>query len=304
MKSKVIICGMLTGIFLIVLFPIKMAYQDWSQDNSAEGQETASGKTPDETLNETPDATMAKGSGETPTKEPADGAVEIPEETAAPVLAENMIEEIQTARAGTIFLKKQLEGIGVEHLFYKEEISDALFARILGKSFKEDCTISRDTLVYLRVMHMGFDGENHVGELIVSNEVAADILEIFQELYKAEYPIEKIVLIDEYGADDEASMADNNSSSFNYRTISHSTRLSSHSYGKAIDINPLYNPYVKTVNGQLTCQPANAETYMDREKEFSYKITADDLCCRLFKEHGFTWGGDWEKSKDYQHFEK
>jgi len=281
-----------------------MAYQDWSQDNSAEGQETASGKTPDET----PDATMAKGSGETPTKVPADGAVEmpaeIPEETTASVSAEYIIEEIQTAKAGTIFLKKQLEGIGVEHLFYKEEISGALFARILGKSFKEDCTIPRDTLVYLRVMHMGFDGEDHVGELIVSNGVAADILEIFQELYKAEYPIEKMILIDEYGADDEASMADNNSSAFNYRTISHSTKISSHSYGKAIDINPLYNPYVKTVNGQLTCQPANAETYMDREKEFSYKITADDLCCRLFKEHGFTWGGDWEKSKDYQHFEK
>ena len=300
MKSKVIICGILIGIFLIVLFPIKMAYQDQSQGNLAERQETASGKTPEEV----PDVTMTKESGETPIKVQADEAAEVPEETAASVLAEYIIEEIQTAKAGTIFLKKQLEGIGVEHLFYKEEISDALFARILGKSFKEDCTIPRDTLVYLRVMHMGFDGENHVGELIVSNEVAGDILAIFQELYKAEYPIEKMVLIDEYGADDEASMADNNSSAFNYRTISHSTKLSSHSYGKAIDINPLYNPYVKTVKGQLTCQPANAETYMDREKEFSYKITADDLCCRLFKEHGFTWGGDWEKSKDYQHFEK
>jgi len=277
-----------------------MAYQDQSQGNLAERQETASGKTPEEA----PDVTMTKESGETPIKVPADEAAEIPEETAASVSAEYIIEEIQTAKAGTIFLKKQLEGIGVEHLFYKEEISDALFARISGKSFKEDCTIPRDTLVYLRVMHVGFDGENHVGELIVSNEVAEDILVIFQELYKAEYPIEKMVLIDDYGADDEASMADNNSSAFNYRTISYSTKLSSHSYGKAIDINPLYNPYVKTVNGRLTCQPANAETYMDREMEFSYKITADDLCCRLFKEHGFTWGGDWEKSKDYQHFEK
>lgn len=295
MKSKVIIYVMLIGILLIVLFPIKMASQDRSQGNSAK-QETASGKTPEEAPDDPPAKAPTDGTVETPTETPA--------ETAAPVSAEYRIKEIQTAKAGTIFLKKQLEGIGVEHLFYKEEISDALFARILGKSFKEDCTIPRDTLVYLRVMHMGFDGENYVGELIVSNEVAADILEIFQELYKAEYPIEKMVLIDEYGADDESSMADNNSSAFNYRTISHSTKLSNHSYGKAIDINPLYNPYVKTVNGQLVCQPANAETYMDREKEFSYKITADDLCCRLFKEHGFTWGGDWEKSKDYQHFEK
>lgn len=300
MKTKVIICGILIGIFLLVLFPVKMAYQDRSQGHLADLQETSSAKKPAEE--------PADGTVKTSTEIPADKTVatpaEIPAETVAPISAESIVEEIQTAKAGTIFLKKQLEGIGVEHLFYKEEISDALFARILGKSFKEDCTIPRETLVYLRVMHMGFDGESHVGELVVNSEVAEDILAIFQELYKAGYPIEKMVLIDEYGADDEASMADNNTSAFNYRNISHSTRLSNHSYGKAIDINPLYNPYVKVVRGELVCQPANAEAYMDREKEFDHKITAEDLCCRLFKEHGFAWGGDWEESKDYQHFEK
>lgn len=188
--------------------------------------------------------------------------------------------------------------------FYISEIPDAIFAKMQGKSYKEDCTVPREDLRYVHVRHMGFDGEAKDGELVVNKAIADDVLAIFEELYKADYPIEKVRLVDEYDADDEASMSDNNSSAFNFRFISHTTRISKHGLGMAVDINTRYNPYVKTVDGKLSIEPANGADYVDRSKDFPHKIDHEDLCYKLFKEHGFTWGGDWTHSKDYQHFER
>ena len=188
--------------------------------------------------------------------------------------------------------------------FYITEISDELFSEMQGKSYKADCTVPREDLRYLHVLHMGFDGQTKEGELVVNKAIAEDVLAIFRQLYEAEYPIEKVRLVDEYDADDEASMSDNNSSAFNFRFISHTTTISKHGLGMAVDINTLYNPYVKTVNGKLSIEPANAEAYVDRSGDFPHKIDHNDLCYKLFTRYGFTWGGDWTHSKDYQHFEK
>ena len=188
--------------------------------------------------------------------------------------------------------------------FYISEVPDDIFAKMQGKSYKEDCTVPREDLRYVHVRHMGFDGEAKDGELVVNKAIADDVLAIFEELYKADYPIEKVHLVDEYDADDEASMSDNNSSAFNFRFISHTTRISRHGLGMAVDINTRYNPYVKTVDGKLSIEPANGADYVDRSKDFPHKIDHEDLCYKLFKEHGFTWGGDWTHSKDYQHFER
>lgn len=188
--------------------------------------------------------------------------------------------------------------------FYISEIPDDIFAKMQGKSYKEDCTVPREDLRYVHVRHMGFDGEAKDGELVVNKAIADDVLAIFEELYKADYPIEKVRLVDEYDADDEASMSDNNSSAFNFRFISHTTCISRHGLGMAVDINTRYNPYVKTVDGKLSIEPANGADYVDRSKDFPHKIDHEDLCYKLFKEHGFTWGGDWTHSKDYQHFER
>ena len=184
------------------------------------------------------------------------------------------------------------------------EISDSIYMRIYGKSFKEDCTTSRTDLRYLQVMHYNKEGEVCRGELICHRTIANDLLAIFKELYEARYPIERKVLVDEYNADDEASMAANNTSAFNFRYISGTRRLSNHSRGLAIDINPLYNPYVRWRNGKRIVSPKGAGKYADRSLDFPYKITRNDLCYKLFKKYGFTWGGDWKNSKDYQHFEK
>ena len=193
---------------------------------------------------------------------------------------------------------------GIAQQFYQQEITDSIFARIQGKSFKENCTTLREDLRYLRVLHYNKEGEVLEGELICHKAIAEDLLEIFQELFRAKYPIECMVLIDEYDANDETSMRANNTSAFNFRTISGGRRLSSHSTGMAIDINPLYNPLVRWRDGHTRVFPADAAPYVDRSKDFPYKIVRGDLCYRLFKKHGFFWGGDWKNSKDYQHFEK
>ena len=198
-----------------------------------------------------------------------------------------------------------LVGVGASAQdFYQQEITDDIFSRIEGKSFKANCTTSREDLRYLRVLHYNKDREVQEGELICHKDIAEDLLAIFQELYKAAYPIERMVLIDEYDADDEASMRANNTSAFNFRYASGMKRLSSHSTGMAIDINPLYNPLVRYREGQTRVFPTTAAAYMDRTKYFPYKIEKGDLCYRLFKKYGFSWGGDWRSSKDYQHFEK
>ncbi|MBR1572351.1 MAG: M15 family metallopeptidase [Lachnospiraceae bacterium] len=191
-----------------------------------------------------------------------------------------------------------------EEQFYISEIDDELFHKMQGASFKEDCTVSRESLRYVHILHCDFNNDTSEGELVCNQAIAQDLLEIFMELYKSGYQIEKVRLVDEYGAVDEDSMADNNSSAFNYRTISYSDIISAHGMGVAVDINPLYNPYVKEVNGRTSVEPANGEAYVDRTQDFSHKIDHDDLCYKLFVQYGFQWGGDWTDSKDYQHFEK
>ena len=187
--------------------------------------------------------------------------------------------------------------------FSISEISDEVFARIKGKSFKDDCTLPREDLRYLHVLHKDKDGNVHEGEMIVNKHIAQDVLDILRTLYENDYPIERMKLVDEYNADDELSMEDNNSSSFNFRFISHTTRVSKHGLGLAVDINTLYNPYTKVVDGERIVEPVTGEPYLDRDASFDYKIEKGDLCYNLFIEHGFEWGGEWTDRKDYQHFE-
>ena len=207
----------------------------------------------------------------------------------------------------TIIISLILWLIGVDiyaQNFSQQEITDSIFARIEGKSFKENCTTPREDLRYLKVLHYNKEGEELEGELICHKDIADDLLAIFRELHRAKYPIERMVLIDEFDADDEASMRANNTSAFNFRPASGMRRLSKHSTGMAIDINPLYNPLVKHREGRTRVYPSTATPYIDRTRDFPYKIVKGDLCYRLFKQHGFSWGGDWRRSKDYQHFEK
>lgn len=192
--------------------------------------------------------------------------------------------------------------------FYYEPLSDNLRRYITGVSYPEtpeDPVITYDDLAYVHIWHFNFDGEPSEGELICNKAIAQDMVEIFYELYRNEYQIEKVLLIDEYDGDDEASMEDNNTSCFNYRVVDGSSSLSRHAYGLAIDINPYYNPYITYTNeGEQNVSPVSADAYADRSLSFPYKIDENDLCYKLFTEHGFIWGGNWNSVKDYQHFQK
>jgi len=209
--------------------------------------------------------------------------------------------------AGTIMTQKEIESVGLDNLFTQEQIDRELFSRIDGKSWKSNTPLSLDDLRYIRVLHCNADGKPQIGELIVNKSIAEDILEIFRELYESGYRIERMVLVDDYDADDIESMNANNSSSFNTRFIAGTNRLSKHGLGTAIDINPLYNPWVKVVDGKTLVSPESAAPYAtnrENRSDIPFKIDQSDLAYKLFTSHSFTWGGSWTTLKDFQHFEK
>ena len=209
----------------------------------------------------------------------------------------------QTSASGTI-VEEELSGEEIDTFFYASEIPDEVFARMNGVSYVENDDIELSELRYLRMLYVGFDRETHVGEMVTNVRIADTVLEIFRILYDHGYQIEKMRLIDDYGGDDDASCLDNNTSCFNYRVVAGSTTLSRHAYGMAIDINPFYNPYVTYENGEERISPEGSGAYADRSSDFPHKIGGEgELCLELFKERGFTWGGDWRTLKDYQHFQ-
>ena len=281
MKKRIILTGIVAAASLCFAIPAFAEAGPASETVTASEAETAS---------EAVTASEAGPASETVTVSEAGAASE--KETAS--------EAEPAAEAES---EKESEMTRIDKDFYITGITDEIFDRMKGKSFKDDCTVPREDLRYLHVLHKNIDGDVLEGEMVVNKYIAEDVLEILKELYEADYPIERMVLIDEYDADDEASMEDNNSSSFNFRLISHTNRVSKHGLGMAVDINTLYNPYTKVVDGERIIEPITGEPYLDRDASFPYKIEKGDLCYKLFTEHGFVWGGDWPDRKDYQHFE-
>lgn len=183
-----------------------------------------------------------------------------------------------------------------------------IFQRINGRSYQDNPDIALEELRYLRVLHYNFDHQLQIGELIVHRDLAEEMLMIFQELLQQQYEIYSMHLVDDYwveGGDgndaDYASIEVNNTSCFNYRPISGGGKLSYHGYGRAIDINPMNNPYV-TASGNYSHD--NAAPYLDRNSGDPHVIVEGDPCYQIFAAHGFEWGGSWYDPIDYQHFQK
>ena len=224
----------------------------------------------------------------------------------SPAFASDETEVLRKWVAAEVVSDEAIESYGIDSCFKSLPITDVIFDRIYTKSYKENCRQPRSTLRYLHVLHRNVDGKTQLGELICHASIAQDLLDIFRELYLNEYKIERITLVDDYDADDEKSMAANNTSCFNYRPIAGSTKLSKHSQGLAIDVNPLYNPCLNTRTGKV--QPSAGRAYANRRSGSRQTkvplIDKSDLCYLLFIQHGFRWGGNWNTTKDYQHFEK
>lgn len=164
----------------------------------------------------------------------------------------------------------------------------------------------RPLLKCLRVLTVPFrtaGGEVKAGELVVNADIAIRTAAVFEDLLEVSgFYIERIEGLSKYAWSDDRSMADNNSSAWNYRSKASSQNLSWHGLGLAIDINPRSNPYV-TRSGRM--YPPNSQGYWPRDdnpRVFDPMSVTGEVI-EVFEEHGFAWGGDWRSSKDYQHFE-
>ncbi len=151
-------------------------------------------------------------------------------------------------------------------------------------------------LALVKVEYYSFDGKLHSGQLVINKKLKRDIISIFKEIKGIKFPVAKVIPVAAYRWSDSASMSDNNSSAFNYRFIKGTRRLSNHAEGRAIDINPLFNPQIK----KDEVLPPTGSYSPHRNGT----ITKSSKIVQFFKEKGWTWGGDWKNSKDYQHFEK
>jgi hypothetical protein len=171
----------------------------------------------------------------------------------------------------------------------------------LGDTWRPGCPVGPDGLRRVELDYLGMDGQTHRGNLVVNSDSVDDIVAIFEDLRRLGYPVAKMQTVDNYpGADDELSMRDNNTSAFNCRPLPGSTAWSLHAYGRAIDVNPLINPYIDQ-SGDL--QPKTAGRYLDRTLADPALLKAGDPAVRAFTDRGWRWGGAWRDPVDYQHFE-
>jgi hypothetical protein len=168
----------------------------------------------------------------------------------------------------------------------------------LPASWEPGCPVAPDGLRIITMSHWNYAGSVSTGKLVVAAGLASQVVDIFRDLYDARFPIERMELVDKYDGDDDQSMAANNTSAFNCRPVTGGSSYSEHSYGRAIDINPLVNPYVK---GSTVLPPAGS-AYVDRSLDAPGMIHANDEVVQAFASRGWIWGGTWSSLKDYQHF--
>jgi hypothetical protein len=168
----------------------------------------------------------------------------------------------------------------------------------LPRSYRPGCPVSPSQLRLLRVSHWDFRGRVHVGELVVQAREAQNVVSVFRRLYAARFPIRRLRLVDVYGADDDRSMAADNTSGFNCRRAEGSSSWSAHAYGLAIDVNPVENPFI--LNGRVS--PPASRRYLDRSRVRRGMAIRGNVLVRAFASIGWSWGGRWTNPLDYQHF--
>jgi hypothetical protein len=172
--------------------------------------------------------------------------------------------------------------------------------RMKGVSWHDGCPVGLGALRRVNVTYVDFDGDRKRGRLVVHRSEASEILEVFERLYAKRFPFRRIEPVERYDGDDHKSMDADNTSAFNCRVVNGTSTWSQHAYGKAIDINPRENPYV-TSSGHVS-PPAGAQ-YTDRDDVRKGMVVESGPVVRSMQRiAGWKWGGDWNGTKDYQHF--
>ena len=175
----------------------------------------------------------------------------------------------------------------------------SLRATMAGRSWHTGCPVGLGALRLVRARHWGFDGRVHAGRLVVHRDVAGSVLGVLRRLYAARFPIRRMVPVEAYGASDFRSIEADNTSAFNCRYVDGTTRWSDHAYGRAIDLNPIENPYVTAAG--TTSHPAS-RPYLRRSPYRPGMAVEGGVVVRAFEAAGFGWGGRWSGDRDYQHF--
>ena len=180
-----------------------------------------------------------------------------------------------------------------------QTIGPELRQRMAGVSWHRGCPVGFNRLRLLTVSHWGFDDEVHRGRLVVHRDHARAIVGVMRKLYRLHFPIRRMRLVDAYGADDHRSMEADNTSAFNCRFVAGTERWSEHAYGRAIDVNPIENPYA---SGDGYISPPAGAPYADRSRRAPGLIHRRGPVVAAFADAGWEWGGNWSWPKDYQHF--
>jgi poly-gamma-glutamate synthesis protein (capsule biosynthesis protein) len=175
-----------------------------------------------------------------------------------------------------------------------------------GGSWRQGCPVALKDLCYIRLNHWDFYGKIRTGELIVHKEIAKEVIGIFEALYQEKYPIKQMHLVSDFGGSDWHSIEADNTSAFNCRNATGTKRWSRHAYGKAIDINPLENPYISTAGHISHKASLNYKTrkHQNTTPQDRALLLRDDPATKIFKKYGWKWGGEFVGEKDYQHFSK
>jgi hypothetical protein len=170
---------------------------------------------------------------------------------------------------------------------------------MIGNSWHPGCPVPLRDLRLVRLSYVGFDGRAHEGQLVVHRWYAEGFVHVFRRLYEERFPIRRMRLVDHYGADDDRSMAADNTSAFNCRLrAGSSTEWSQHAYGRAIDIDTVENPFVTPTH----VSPSAGVAYVDRTQQLPGMIHLHDAVWWAFHAIGWEWGGQWQGTIDYQHF--
>jgi hypothetical protein len=172
-------------------------------------------------------------------------------------------------------------------------------ARMTGVSWHPGCPVPLSDLRLVALTYRGFDGRAHTGLLVANRDAISALVGVFRRLYAARFPIRRMRPVDAYGGDDYRSIEADNTSAFNCRAATGSTRWSQHAYGRAIDVNPIENPYVTSAG--TTSHPAS-RAYLDRSRRRPGMAYEGGVLVESFRSAGWGWGGTWSGIKDYQHF--
>jgi len=198
-------------------------------------------------------------------------------------------------------------GVYAEYQAHISIITPEIKIRMIqGKSYRVGCPVDLEDLRYVTLTYKNFTRKYVTGELVVHKDVADEVVKIFEVLYDADYPINQMRLVSDFGGNDWKSIEADNTSAFNCRNATGSKKWSKHSYGRAIDINPIENPYVFS-SGHIShkaSMPYKNRIHVKDTSADKAVLLPNDEAVKIFKKHGWQWGGEFSGEKDYQHFQE